>query len=140
MRTRRWGVIPGVAAIAAIAITAALLPGQVSAGIRGPCSASIKGRSVAGLSLSKANAIHVRLGANVAVTMAAHQRMTHYRITLTFAGRTWTIKDRDITAHSWADSVQTKRYAQYGRGFYLVRGTSTGPGLTCSGEALVKVG
>ena len=80
------------------------------------------------------------LGARVVMTMAAHERMTHYRITLTFSGRTWTIKDRDITAHSWADSVQTKRYAQFGRGFYLVRGTSTGPGLTCSGEALVKVG
>src|SRR5438477_13202185 len=130
----------GLAVVAVAALTAAVAPAQVSAAIRGPCSATLKGRSVAHLTLAPADAIHVHLGARVVMTMAAQERMTHYRITLTFAGRTWTIKDRDITAHSWADSVQTKRYAQFGRGFYLVRGTSTEPGLTCSGEALVKVG
>jgi len=81
----------------------------------------------------------VHLGARVVMTMAAHERMTHYRITLTFAGRTWTIKDRDISSNSWADSVTVSRYAQFGRGSYVVRGASTGPGLSCSGEALVKV-
>jgi len=129
----------GLAVIAVAALTAAVAPAQVSAAIRGPCSATLKGRSVAHLTLAPADAIHVHLGARVVMTMAAQERMTHYRITLTFAGRTWTIKDRDISSNSWADSVTVSRYAQFGRGSYVVRGASTGPGLSCSGEALVKV-
>ena len=125
--------------IAAAALTAVVAPAQVSGAIRGPCSATLKGRSVAHLTLAPADAIRAHLGARVAMTMAAHERMTHYRITLTFAGRTWTIKDRDISSNSWADSVTVSRYAQFGRGSYVVRGASTGPGLSCSGEALVKV-
>ena len=124
--------------LAAVAIASAL-PASASAGIRGPCSATIKGRSVADLTLSTADAIPVRLGSRVVVTMAAHQHMTHYRITLTFAGATRTIKDKDISSSSWADSVRVRQYAQLGRGFYVVRGESTGPGLSCSGEALVHV-
>jgi len=125
--------------IAAAALTAVVAPAQVSGAIRGPCSATLKGRSVAHLTLAPADAIRVHLGARVVMTMAAHERMTHYRITLTFAGRTWTIKDRDIRTNSWADSVSVTRYAQFGRGSYLVRGESSGPGLSCSGEALVRV-
>jgi len=127
-----------LAVIAAVAVTV-VAPAQVSAAIRGPCSATLEGRSVAHLTLAPADAIRVHLGARVVMTMAAHERMTHYRITLTFAGRTWTIKDRDISSNSWADSVTVSRYAQFGRGSYVVRGASTGPGLSCSGEALVKV-
>ena len=125
--------------VAAAALTAVVAPAQVSGGIRGPCSATLKGRSVAHLTLAPADAIRVHLGTRVVMTMAAHERMTHYRITLTFAGRTWTIKDRDISSNSWADSVTVSRYAQFGRGSHVVRGASTGPGLSCSGEALVKV-
>ena len=129
----------GLAVIAAAALSAVVAPAQVSAAIRGPCGATLKGRSVAHLTLAPADAIRVHLGARVVMTMAAHERMTHYRITLTFAGRTWTIKDRDISANSWSDSVSVSRYAQFGRGSYVVRGESTGPGLSCSGEALVRV-
>jgi hypothetical protein len=135
-----WAVALGAATVVLALLVVVFVPTRASAVITGPCSASINGRSVAGLSLSRANAIRVRIGSNVPISMAAHRRMTHYRITLSFAGQTRTIKDRAITANSWADSVSVKRYAQFGRGYYIVRGTSTGPGLSCSGEALVRVG
>jgi len=135
-----WAGTAGVVVVVLASSVAVFVPARVSAGIRGPCSASIKGRSVVGLSLSRADAIRVQIGSKVAVSMAAHQRMTHYRITLGFAGRTVTIRNRAITANSWADSVVVRQYAQFGRGFYVLRGSSTGPGLSCSGEALIRVG
>jgi hypothetical protein len=120
-------------------LVAVLAPAPASAGVRGPCSASINGRSVAGLSLSKADAIRVGRDSNVRVAMAARQPMTHYRITLSFRGRSWTIKDEDIAANRWAGVIPARLYARYGVGFYTVRATSTGPGVSCSGEVLIKV-
>ena len=126
--------------VAGLAVLVALLvPAHVSAGIAGPCSATIKGRSVARLSLSTADAIEVGRNANVAVTMAARRPITHYTITLSFRGRTWTIRNEAISASRWTGNVAVSRYSRYGVGYYTVRGTSTGPGLSCSGAALIKV-
>ena len=118
---------------------ASLVAAHASAGIRGPCSATIAGRSVAGLSLARADAIRVARDANVAVTMAAQRPMTHYTITLSYGRRTWTIRDQHINARRWKGLVPVSRYSRYGTGYYKVRGTGSGPGITCSGEALIKV-
>ena len=137
--------IERVRAIAAISVLlfallmVLLAPAPASAAIRGPCSASINGRSVAGLSLSRTDAIRVGRDSNVRVAMAARRPMTHYRITLSFRGRSWTIKDEDITSNRWAGVIPASLYARYGTGFYTVRATSTGPGVSCSGEVLIKV-
>ena len=134
---RPGAVVAAIAALAAVA--ASLVPADAAAGIRGPCSAWVKGRSVAGLTLSRSAAIRVGRDSAVAVSIAAPREMTRYKITITYAGRTWTIKDATISSNRWTGLVPVSRYARYGTGYYTVRGTGTGPGLSCSGEALIKV-
>jgi hypothetical protein len=44
-----------------------------------------------------------------------------------------------VTAKTWIGVVPARLYAKFGPGFYTVRGTSWGPGVRCSGAALIKV-
>ena len=130
----------GIVAATIGSAVALLAPGEAAAVIHGPCSASIKGQSVAGLPLTAAHAIPVGRTSHVVVAMAAHRPMSHYSIVLIYQGLSFTIVDKAITSDSWTNSVPVSLYSKYGTGTYEVKGTSTGPnGLSCSGAALVDV-
>ena len=138
-RWRRRGVT-----LAAIAATAGLcvlvVASPASAAISGPCSASIAGSPVSGLGVGATDEpVTVQKDSAIAFSMAAHSTMTHYAIALEFGGFSWTVKDRDIKSQSWSDSVSVNHYAKYGVGLYKASGTSVGPGLSCTGAALIKV-
>jgi hypothetical protein len=139
---RRGRVVSGICAAAVVSAAAAvvlIVPATARADITGPCTGSIAGTSVKGLGTSESDAITVDKNSVVNVGMAAQRRMSHYSIALAFAGFNWTVKDKDISSQSWDDGVSVDKYAKYGVGLYRVTGTSTGPGLSCSGAALVKV-
>jgi uncharacterized membrane protein len=123
----------GIAALALVATTA-------TAGIVGPCSASIAGTSVAGAGTgATAGAILVDKNASVPVVMSAPSALSHVRFTMEFAGFTWTVKDKAVTTPVYRDTLPVKDYAKYGVGLYKVNGVATGPGVSCTGKALVRV-
>lgn len=110
------------------------------ASISGPCEATINGESVAGLSTGfTSRAIEVEKDSQVPVTMSAASEIDHLKVQLEFGGFRWTVHDQETNGASWAKSVNVKDYAKYGIGVYKVIGVSTGPGVNCSGEALVRV-
>ena len=140
MRRMRMWVRVALAAVAGLAVYCALAVEPAAAGITGPCSATIAGRNVASLSTgARSGAVHVRKDSTVAVTMSAGRQMTHLKVRLHFAGFSWTVKDKPISSNSWAESVDVNSYATYGIGLYLVEGWGNGPGVSCSGDALVAV-
>ena len=117
-----------------------LAAAPASASISGPCTAMIGGTNVADLSTSPtATPVKVKKNGRVLVTMQSARQMTHLKITLNFAGTSWTVKDKDISSNSWAESVAVDDYAKYGVGLYLVEGTGTGTGFSCTGDGLVEV-
>jgi hypothetical protein len=131
-----------LAAVAATAALTALSVEPAAAGITGPCTATIGGTDVAGLSTGPTSkAVVVKQGDDVVVTMRAGRPMNHLKITLSFSGLngTVTIEDKDISSSSWSETVEVDRYAKWGKGLYLVKGESTGNGFSCSGAALVEV-
>lgn len=125
-----------VAALAALTIAAP----TAYASISGPCQASINGESVGGLSTgATSKAIEVEKDSQIPVTMSAASEIDHLKIQLEFAGIRWTAHDEATNGTSWAKTVNVKDYTKYGIGLYKVIGVSTGPGVNCTGEALVKV-
>src|SRR6185295_18422762 len=71
--------------------------------------------------------------------MTAGTELTHLTISLEFAGQRWVVSDEDTSGPTWVNTVNVADYATYGVGLYKVIGESSGPGITCSGEALVNV-
>lgn len=138
----RWVRRSRFASVAVVPIVGSVLlaPWPASAGITGPCTATIGGKSVANLSTSPtATPVKVKENGKVIVTMRSPGQMTHLKITLNFAGRSWTVKDKDISSNSWAESVDVDDYATYGVGLYLVEGVGTGTAFSCTGDGLVEV-
>ncbi len=127
-------------AVAAGAMAAAVLAGTAGAGIDGPCTAAINGASVADRSTgATASAIVVDRHSQVPVSMSAERAISHLKVQIEFAGLAWTVHDEPTTGTSWSKTVDVDRYATYGVGLYKVSGASSGPGLSCSGAALVRV-
>lgn len=127
-------------AVVPIACSILLAATPAFAGISGPCEATIGGKNVADLSTSPtASAVKVKKNGNVLVTMRSTGQMTHLKITLNFAGTSWTVKNKDISSNSWAESVAVDDYAKYGVGLYLVEGVGTGTTFSCTGDGLVEV-
>jgi hypothetical protein len=71
--------------------------------------------------------------------MSAARPITQLKVELEFAGIRWTVHDEPTTGRTWSKEVAVDDYATYGVGLYKVIGSSSGPGLSCSGAALVKV-
>lgn len=138
-RGRQIGAGVALAAVSAGVTLVLLVPATGVASITGPCHGTINGASVAGRSLSAGDAIDVNQHSAVPVGMSAAGEISHYKVAISFGGFSWTVKDADTKSNSWSDSVAVDRYATYGVGLYQVSGSSTGPGLSCSGAALVKV-
>ena len=125
-----------VAALAALSLTAT----TATAGITGPCTASIAGTSVADRGTgATAEPIVVDHNASVPVVMGASGPLSHIKFTMEFAWFSWTVKDKDVSTNRYSDTIPVKRYARYGVGLYKVEGTADGTGLSCSGDALVKI-
>ncbi len=123
----------------ALATCLALAP-VAGATIDGPCRATIAGQNVADRDThATSDPITVAEGSSVRVTMASARPITHLEVELEFAGVRWTVHDEPTTGRTWSKEVAVDDYATYGVGLYKVIGSSTGPGLTCSGEALVEV-
>jgi hypothetical protein len=126
-------VAGGVGVLGVAAMTA-------TAGITGPCSASIAGTNVASYGTGATDkAITVGHDSSVPVVLSASGRLTHVRITMEFAGFSWVVKDKTVSTPVYRDTIPVKDYATYGVGLYKVKGVGTGPGLSCSGSALVRV-
>ena len=136
MRWRWHRVAVTTVALAAIALPAA----TANAGISGPCSASLAGTNVAGSGTgATAKPIVVGHDSSVPIVMSASGQLTHVRIELQFAGISWVVKDKVVRTPVYRDTIPVKNYARYGVGLYKVSGVGSGPGLSCSGSALVKV-
>jgi hypothetical protein len=126
-------ILAGLAALSLTATTA-------TAGITGPCTASIAGTSVADRGTgATAEPIVVDNDSSVPVVMGAQQPLSHVKFTMQFAWFSWTVKDKDVSTNSYSDTIPVKRYARYGVGLYKVEGEADGTGLSCSGDALVEV-
>jgi hypothetical protein len=130
----------GLAAVVLVAAACALGVAPASASISGPCEATIGGQDVASLETGPTSeAVKVEKDGDVLVTMRANRPMTHMKITLEFAGRSWTVEDKDISSDAWAERVAVNDYATYGVGLYLIEGEATGAGFSCTGDGLVDV-
>ena len=129
-------LLPFAAGVAAIGLSA----GTATAGISGPCSASLAGVNVGKLSTgATSKAITVRHSATVPIVMRAAGGLSHVKIVLQFAGLSWTVKDKAVKTPVYTDTIPVKNYARYGVGLYKVQGQASGPGVSCTGSALVKV-
>jgi hypothetical protein len=130
-------------ALAAVIVTAgsiAATASPASAGLTGPCTATIGGKNVAELETGQTSTpVKVKENDRVLVTMSSSRQMTHLEVTLNFAGSGVTVKDKDISSNSWAESVAVDDYAKWGVGLYLIEGVGTGTGFSCTGDALVEV-
>src|SRR4249920_777263 len=125
-----------VAGMAALSVTAT----TATAGITGPCTASIAGVSVANQGTGPtAKAIVVKHDASVPVVLTAQGQLSHIHFTMEFPGFSWTVKDKDVSDPTYSDTIQVKKYAKYGVGLYKVNGSGSGSGFSCSGTALIKV-
>jgi len=119
---------------------AAMFATGAGAVIDGPCTASIAGTSVKNLGATSANdAIHVANDARIPVTMTASQPIEQLQVRISLAGLGYDAKNGPASGTSWTRTVNVNDYAKWGVGLYQVTGSSTGPGLTCSGTALVQV-
>jgi hypothetical protein len=108
--------------------------------IEGPCTATIAGQNVADRGTSAtSDPITVAEDSKVRVTMASARQITQLKVELEFAGIRWTVYDEPTSGRTWSKEVAVDDYATYGVGLYKVIGSSSGPGLSCSGAALVKV-
>lgn len=125
----------------ALGVTTALAAAPAaSAAINGPCTAKIAQTNVAPLSATdRADAIAVKQHGVAGVTMSSSKPITHLRVQISLAGLHWTVKNGSSHGTSWSKTVNVGHYARWGVGLYQVTGTSTGPGVRCSGTALVKV-
>jgi hypothetical protein len=127
-------------AVVAAMCWCALSAGPALATLEGPCTASIAGQDVEGLSTgATSEPVDVAEGSDILVTMSSTRPLTHLEITLSYAGSEWAIEDKEISSRSWSESVPVDDYATYGKGLYLVKGKSTGNGFTCTAAALVNV-
>lgn len=128
--------VAAAAGVAALGLTAA----GANAGIVGPCSASIAGEGVrlAGTG-ARDQAIVVAKDASVPIVMTAAGTISHVRVTLAFAGFSWTVKDTAVGSSVYRGTIPVKDYARYGVGLYKVSGVASGPGVSCTGTALVRV-
>lgn len=125
---------------AAVAGAALALAAGATAGIEGPCKASIAGEDVGSRGTgSTADAIEVSRDTSVPVSMSSASEIQRLKIQIEFGGFRWTVRDEPATGTSWESSVEVDRYATYGIGLYKVVGSSSGAGLQCSGSALVYV-
>jgi hypothetical protein len=108
--------------------------------IDGPCTASIAGTNVNGLGATSASdAIPVKGDARIPVTMASSKDIDRLQVTIALAGLGYDAKNGPANGTSWVRTVNVNDYAKWGVGLYQVTGSSTGPGLSCSGIALVRV-
>ncbi len=138
MRVRAGALLAATLAAAGVALV--LTTPLAMAEISGPCSASINGESVAGRSTgATGNPITVNEHATAGVSMSSAREISHLRVGIAFGGFSWSVHNEATTGTSWEKSVNVDHYAKYGVGLYEVSGTSTGPGLACTGAALVKV-
>lgn len=127
-------------AVGAAVGAALLLPLPASSSINGPCSASIAGASVKDRSgTDPGDAIRVAKDAQVAVQMSAASAISQLKVQISFAGFHWTVKSGSASGTSWSRTLDVGDYAKWGVGLYQVTGVSSGPGLQCSGTALVRV-
>ncbi len=119
---------------------AGVLAAGAGAEINGPCTASIGGTNVKGLGATSAgDAIKVKQDARIPVTMASSNDIDQLKVTISLAGMGYDAKNGPATGTSWTRTVNVNDYATWGVGLYQVTGSSTGPGLSCSGIALVQV-
>jgi hypothetical protein len=126
----------GLLALAATAI----LAGGAGAVIDGPCTASIAGTNVKDLGATSASdAIKVKKDAVIPVSMSASKPIDHLKVTISVAGFSYDAKNGPASGTSWTRTVNVNDYAKWGVGLYQVTGSSSGPGLECSGAALVEV-
>jgi hypothetical protein len=132
-------VTTAVVALLALA-GAAALAAPARAVIDGPCTASIAGTSVQDLGATSADdAIKVKEDSQIPVTMSASREIDRLTVTISLAGLSYDAKDGPASGTSWTRTVDVDDYARWGVGLYQVTGSSTGPGLSCSGTALVQV-
>ena len=128
-----------VAAVLALA-GAAMLAGPAAADIDGPCTASIAGTNVSGLDATSADdAIEVDEDARIVVTMSSAKEIDHLTVSVALAGQSYDAKDGPSSGTSWTRTIEVDDYSRWGVGLYQVTGSSSGPGLECSGAALVQV-
>jgi hypothetical protein len=107
--------------------------------ISGPCTASIAGTDVKGVSSSNpSDAIEVDKDAVVPVTSTSTAPITGYTVQMEYGGIRWTVASGKGDGTGWSSTVKVKNYSRYGTGLYKVIGKSSGPGA-CSGAALIKV-
>jgi len=136
MSRRMTGVAAGLLALAGAGVLAA----GAGAAIDGPCTASIAGTNVKGLGATSASdAIRVKNDAQIPVTMASSKSIDQLKVTVSLAGQGYDAKNGPANGTSWTRTVNVNDYAKWGVGLYQVTGSSTGPGLSCSGIALVRV-
>jgi len=130
-----------LAALTAVGLAAlGLAVATAGADISGPCSASLAGTNVAGHSTgATGKPIVVGHDSSVPIVMSASGQLTHVKIQLEFAGISWVVKDKAVKTPVYSDTIPVKDYATYGVGLYKVSGVGSGPGLSCSGSALVRV-
>ena len=136
MSRRMTAVAAGLLALAGAGVLAA----GAGAAIDGPCTASIAGTNVKGLGATSASdAIRVKNDAQIPVTMASSKSIDQLKVTIALAGQGYDAKNGPANGTSWTRTVNVNDYAKWGVGLYQVTGSSTGPGLSCSGIALVRV-
>lgn len=129
-----------IVAAGAVGICSLAVAAPAGAEISGPCSMTINGESVRDRSAeATAGAIPVERHSQVPVSMTAPRRISQLKVRIALAGFSWTVHDEPTTGTSWSRNVDVDRYAKYGVGLYKVSGSSSGPGLSCTGAALVRV-
>jgi hypothetical protein len=134
---RRAVAVAVTALAAAVSLAVAAPAGAVS---EGPCVVTIAGENVGAREVGAfSDPIVVSKDRPVSVTMTATRPLTQLKVELEFAGIRWTVHDRPSTGTSWASEVPVNDYASYGLGLYKIIGSASGPGITCSGAALVDV-
>ena len=131
-----------VAVVAAVVAVLAALTVTAPAGAvtEGACTARMASVDVGPLGVGATSApIVVSKDQPMSVTMSAATAINHLKVELEFAGMRWTVHDRPSTGTSWASEVPVDDYATYGLGLYKVVSSASGPGLSCTGAALVEV-
>jgi hypothetical protein len=129
-----------VAVVALAALVSLTVASPAAAESEGPCITSIAGENVGSRGVgATSEPIIVSKDRPVSVAMKANRPITRLKVELEFAGIRWTVHDRPATGTSWASEVPVDDYASYGLGVYKVIGSGTGPGIDCSGAALVDV-
>jgi hypothetical protein len=136
-------VLRAVAAAGMLAALIVLIPGQASASVSGPCTATLAGIPVTAGHDTAGSAIHVDYRSSIPYDgrSTAGTNVTAVRVHVEVESLNVRTTDGKTNGPTWTSVAEVKKYAWAGVGLYRIRGEAFGAGAVplCSGTAYVCV-